>query len=266
MSFELIPAIDLQGGVCVRLAQGRYDAPPSTRATRRAQAARFAAHGIPRLHVVDLDGAKSGHPVNARLGARDRRGRRPRARAARRRAAQPRRGGARLRARRRPRGARHQRAARPGAGAHGGRADSRAASRWASTRSDGRVAVGGLDRGQRGARRRAGAALRGRGRRGADPHRHRARRHARRPEPRGDARARRRGVDSRDRLGRRRVARTTCCARRATPARGLAGAIVGRALYTGALDLGSRRWRASGSRRAAEAHHPVPRRRQAAAS
>lgn len=65
MSFELIPAIDLLGGVCVRLAQGRYEEATVYAQDPAAQAARFAAHGIPRLHVVDLDGARAGRPGNA---------------------------------------------------------------------------------------------------------------------------------------------------------------------------------------------------------
>jgi phosphoribosylformimino-5-aminoimidazole carboxamide ribotide isomerase len=64
MSFELIPAIDLLGGVCVRLSQGRYDDATVYARDPAEQAARFAACGIPRLHVVDLDGAKAGRPVN----------------------------------------------------------------------------------------------------------------------------------------------------------------------------------------------------------
>lgn len=64
MSFELIPAIDLLGGVCVRLAQGRYDEATVYAQDPGAQAARFAAHGVPRLHVVDLDGARDGRPGN----------------------------------------------------------------------------------------------------------------------------------------------------------------------------------------------------------
>jgi phosphoribosylformimino-5-aminoimidazole carboxamide ribotide isomerase len=64
MSFEVIPAIDLLGGRCVRLAQGRYDAATVYAEDPGAQAGRFAAHPIPRLHVVDLDGAQAGHPVN----------------------------------------------------------------------------------------------------------------------------------------------------------------------------------------------------------
>jgi phosphoribosylformimino-5-aminoimidazole carboxamide ribotide isomerase len=64
MSFELIPAIDLQGGACVRLRQGRFEDATVYACDPGEQAARFAAHGIPRLHVVDLDGAKAGHLVN----------------------------------------------------------------------------------------------------------------------------------------------------------------------------------------------------------
>jgi phosphoribosylformimino-5-aminoimidazole carboxamide ribotide isomerase len=63
-AFELIPAIDLLGGKCVRLTQGRYDAATEYDADPAGVAARFAAHGIRRLHVVDLDGAKRGEPVN----------------------------------------------------------------------------------------------------------------------------------------------------------------------------------------------------------
>lgn len=64
-SFELIPAIDILDGKCVRLAQGDYQ-----RATVYAEdpaevAAGFARHPITRLHVVDLDGARAGRPCNA---------------------------------------------------------------------------------------------------------------------------------------------------------------------------------------------------------
>jgi phosphoribosylformimino-5-aminoimidazole carboxamide ribotide isomerase len=62
--FELIPAIDLLGGECVRLAQGNYDAATVYEADPAAAARRFAAHAVPRLHVVDLDGARAGRPIN----------------------------------------------------------------------------------------------------------------------------------------------------------------------------------------------------------
>ncbi len=63
-AFELIPAIDVLGGRCVRLTQGRYDAATEYDADPAAVAARFAKHPLRRLHVVDLDGAKRGEPVN----------------------------------------------------------------------------------------------------------------------------------------------------------------------------------------------------------
>ena len=62
--FELIPAIDLLGGECVRLAQGDYAAATVYEADPAAAARRFASHAVPRLHVVDLDGARAGRPVN----------------------------------------------------------------------------------------------------------------------------------------------------------------------------------------------------------
>jgi phosphoribosylformimino-5-aminoimidazole carboxamide ribotide isomerase len=64
MKFDLIPAIDLLDGSCVRLEQGRYDAATVYERDAAAMAARFAQHPIARLHVVDLDGAKAGKPVN----------------------------------------------------------------------------------------------------------------------------------------------------------------------------------------------------------
>ena len=63
-AFELIPAIDLLGGRCVRLAQGRYDDATVYGDDPAAMAQRFCAHPLRRLHVVDLDGAKAGRPVN----------------------------------------------------------------------------------------------------------------------------------------------------------------------------------------------------------
>jgi phosphoribosylformimino-5-aminoimidazole carboxamide ribotide isomerase len=67
VAFEVIPAIDLLGGRCVRLAQGRYDAATVYGEDPAAVAAEFARHPIPRLHVVDLDGARSGRPAHAEI-------------------------------------------------------------------------------------------------------------------------------------------------------------------------------------------------------
>jgi phosphoribosylformimino-5-aminoimidazole carboxamide ribotide isomerase len=64
-NFEFIPAIDVLGGRCVQLAQGKYDRATIFDDDPVAVAARFAAHPIRRLHVVDLDGAKDGRRQNA---------------------------------------------------------------------------------------------------------------------------------------------------------------------------------------------------------
>lgn len=64
-SFELIPAIDLLEGNAVRLSQGRYDAATVYDADPVHVATRFRDAGIRRLHVVDLEGAKAGRPVQA---------------------------------------------------------------------------------------------------------------------------------------------------------------------------------------------------------
>ena len=61
--FELIPAIDLLGGEAVRLSQGRYDEATVYDSDPANVASRFSAAGIRRLHVVDLEGAKHGRPV-----------------------------------------------------------------------------------------------------------------------------------------------------------------------------------------------------------
>ena len=62
--FEVIPAIDLLGGRCVRLSQGRYEEATVYDEDPAAVAERFVARGIARLHVVDLDGARAGRPCN----------------------------------------------------------------------------------------------------------------------------------------------------------------------------------------------------------
>lgn len=64
MQIELIPAIDIIDGKCVRLTQGDYDSKKVYNENPVEVAREFADYGIRRLHVVDLDGAKSQHVVN----------------------------------------------------------------------------------------------------------------------------------------------------------------------------------------------------------
>lgn len=61
---ELIPAIDIIGGKCVRLSKGDYDAKKIYDEHPEEVARRFQDMGLTRLHVVDLDGAKANHIVN----------------------------------------------------------------------------------------------------------------------------------------------------------------------------------------------------------
>lgn len=63
---ELIPAIDIIDGKCVRLSQGDYDSKKVYNENPVEVAKELEAHGIRRLHVVDLDGAASHHVVNYR--------------------------------------------------------------------------------------------------------------------------------------------------------------------------------------------------------
>ena len=61
---QLYPAIDLRGGRCVRLYQGSYDAEKAYSDDPVGQARQFADAGASWLHVVDLDAARTGEPVN----------------------------------------------------------------------------------------------------------------------------------------------------------------------------------------------------------
>jgi phosphoribosylformimino-5-aminoimidazole carboxamide ribotide isomerase len=61
---QVIPAIDLRGGCCVRLRQGDYDQETIFGDDPAAMAAHWEAEGATRIHLVDLDGAKAGRPVN----------------------------------------------------------------------------------------------------------------------------------------------------------------------------------------------------------
>lgn len=60
----IIPAIDIKGGRCVRLFQGRFDRETVYGDDPAAMAGRWAEEGARRLHVVDLDGALDGRPSN----------------------------------------------------------------------------------------------------------------------------------------------------------------------------------------------------------
>ena len=61
---EIIPAIDIIGGKCVRLTKGDYDKQRTYADNPAEMAAELESLGARRLHVVDLDGAKSRHIVN----------------------------------------------------------------------------------------------------------------------------------------------------------------------------------------------------------
>ena len=61
---QIIPAIDLLQGSCVRLHQGDYDQVTRFSEDPVAQALEWQHQGASRLHLVDLDGARSGEPTN----------------------------------------------------------------------------------------------------------------------------------------------------------------------------------------------------------
>lgn len=63
----LIPAIDIKNGKCVRLRQGNMDEETVFSDDPLAMAERWVNAGARRLHIVDLDGATAGRPVNAEL-------------------------------------------------------------------------------------------------------------------------------------------------------------------------------------------------------
>ena len=61
---QIIPAIDIIGGRCVRLTQGDYGKVRSYDASPLDMALRYEDCGVGRIHLVDLDGAKASSPVN----------------------------------------------------------------------------------------------------------------------------------------------------------------------------------------------------------
>lgn len=64
---EIIPAIDIIGGKCVRLSQGDYNRKTVYNENPLEVARQFEDKGIRRLHLVDLDGARASHIVNYRV-------------------------------------------------------------------------------------------------------------------------------------------------------------------------------------------------------
>ena len=61
---EIIPAIDIIGGQCVRLTEGDFAQQTTYNSNPLEVAKQFESHGIKRLHLVDLDGARAKQPVN----------------------------------------------------------------------------------------------------------------------------------------------------------------------------------------------------------
>jgi len=68
-TFELLPAIDLRAGRVVRLSQGDFDRETAYDTDPAAVARRFAESGASWIHVVDLDGAVAGEPVQLQLAS-----------------------------------------------------------------------------------------------------------------------------------------------------------------------------------------------------
>jgi phosphoribosylformimino-5-aminoimidazole carboxamide ribotide isomerase len=67
MSFTIYPAIDMRGGNCVRLLQGDYNQETVYGDSPFDMASQFAETGAQWIHMVDLDGAKDGKRVNDRF-------------------------------------------------------------------------------------------------------------------------------------------------------------------------------------------------------
>ncbi|MFR9649746.1 MAG: 1-(5-phosphoribosyl)-5-[(5-phosphoribosylamino)methylideneamino]imidazole-4-carboxamide isomerase [Rikenellaceae bacterium] len=64
---DIIPATDIIAGECVRLTQGDYNRKTTYYKDPLEAAKAFEGVGIKRLHIVDLDGAKSSHPMNLKV-------------------------------------------------------------------------------------------------------------------------------------------------------------------------------------------------------
>src|ERR1035437_4042661 len=68
--FQLLPAIDLLGGMVVRLAEGKFDSQTVYADDPTEFARSFAAAGTRWIHIVDLDGARDGGRRQTAAGAR----------------------------------------------------------------------------------------------------------------------------------------------------------------------------------------------------
>lgn len=66
-TFEIIPAIDILDGKCVRLTQGDFETKEEFSNDPIEIAKKWEAEGAQRIHVVDLNGAKAGNPVNKEI-------------------------------------------------------------------------------------------------------------------------------------------------------------------------------------------------------
>ena len=64
---KIFPAIDIKGGKCVRLLKGDFDKSTEYKKSPKDQAKEFSNQGFLDLHIVDLDGALKGEPVNGKL-------------------------------------------------------------------------------------------------------------------------------------------------------------------------------------------------------
>ncbi len=64
---KLFPAIDIRGGKCVRLTQGDFSREKDYGADPVAQALQFESEGAEFIHIVDLDAARTGEPVNRHI-------------------------------------------------------------------------------------------------------------------------------------------------------------------------------------------------------
>src|SRR5215510_6272891 len=67
IEFELIPAIDIKGGKCVRLQEGKAHQATEYGDDPVAMALKWEREGATRLHVIDLDGAFSGQTTDSEI-------------------------------------------------------------------------------------------------------------------------------------------------------------------------------------------------------